>query len=123
MSNDLRSWFVTFPNGMVPLVENWGPWHCTYIWYYVTCMASSSYIHIVDSEDEELSHPHLSSPEMMSYVSFYWLRKHSGDVSEMRYQTFTPGEMQSSQQMGCQPIVLSMVPVRPHMGSLDTVHE
>ncbi|KAD4179949.1 hypothetical protein E3N88_28540 [Mikania micrantha] len=31
MSNDLRSWFVTFPNGM----------------------ASSSYIHIVDSEDEE----------------------------------------------------------------------
>ncbi|KAD4585408.1 hypothetical protein E3N88_23009 [Mikania micrantha] len=24
MSNDLRSWFVTFPNGMIPLVENWG---------------------------------------------------------------------------------------------------
>ncbi|KAC9423924.1 hypothetical protein E3N88_45864 [Mikania micrantha] len=21
MSNDLRSWFVTFPNGMIPLVE------------------------------------------------------------------------------------------------------
>ncbi|KAD2805546.1 hypothetical protein E3N88_38923 [Mikania micrantha] len=24
MSNDLRSWFVTFSNGMIPLVENWG---------------------------------------------------------------------------------------------------
>ncbi|KAD2393475.1 hypothetical protein E3N88_40452 [Mikania micrantha] len=24
MSNDLRSWFVTFPNGIIPLVENWG---------------------------------------------------------------------------------------------------
>ncbi|KAD6794637.1 hypothetical protein E3N88_05533 [Mikania micrantha] len=24
MSNDLRSWFVTFPNGMIPLVGNWG---------------------------------------------------------------------------------------------------
>ncbi|KAD5317744.1 hypothetical protein E3N88_17690 [Mikania micrantha] len=43
MSNDLRSWFVTFPNGMIPLVGNWG-------------MASSSsapYIYIDDSEDEE----------------------------------------------------------------------
>ncbi|KAD5507639.1 hypothetical protein E3N88_15342 [Mikania micrantha] len=26
MSNDLRSWFVTFPNGVIPLVENWGHW-------------------------------------------------------------------------------------------------
>ncbi|KAD5318173.1 hypothetical protein E3N88_18119 [Mikania micrantha] len=24
MSNDLRSWFVTFPNGVIPLVEIWG---------------------------------------------------------------------------------------------------
>ncbi|KAD0734973.1 hypothetical protein E3N88_43786 [Mikania micrantha] len=39
------------------------------------------------------------------------------------YQTFTQGEMQSSQRMGCQPIVLSMIPVRPHMGSLDIVQE
>ncbi|KAD4385709.1 hypothetical protein E3N88_25878 [Mikania micrantha] len=29
--------------------------------------------------------------------------------------------MQSSQRMGCQPIVLSMFSARPHMGSLDTV--
>ncbi|KAD3337096.1 hypothetical protein E3N88_32616 [Mikania micrantha] len=56
MSNDLRSWFVTFPNGMIPLVENWG---CDRL-YYVTGMASSSsapYIYIDDSEDEELVVP------------------------------------------------------------------
>ncbi|KAD6119140.1 hypothetical protein E3N88_10411 [Mikania micrantha] len=55
MSNDLRSWFVTFPNGMIPLVGNWG---CDRLvsetfGYSELGMASSSYIYIDDSEDED----------------------------------------------------------------------
>ncbi|KAD5802479.1 hypothetical protein E3N88_13839 [Mikania micrantha] len=34
MSNDLRSWFATLPNGVIPLVENWG--HTNYGYHLVS---------------------------------------------------------------------------------------
>ncbi|KAD7477793.1 hypothetical protein E3N88_00929 [Mikania micrantha] len=63
--------------------------HATLLWTnndYPACSSLSGW----NGQGYKVSHPHLLSPEMRSFVTLRSSRKHSGDVSEMRCDLLEP---------------------------------